>query len=128
MPSKMKRICKKIGCTELTENTYCPLHTKEVKQINDSKRENSNARGYNSRWRKARATYLSKHPLCVECEKQGIVKLATDLDHIIPHKGNSDLFWDSKSNWQGLCHEHHSKKTATEDGGFGNSTVYKWRR
>jgi 5-methylcytosine-specific restriction protein A len=28
------------------------------------------------------------------------------------------LFWDS-SNWQPLCHECHSSKTAREDGGFG---------
>lgn len=53
------------------------------------------------------------------CEEEGRVKAATDLDHINPHKGDMVLFWD-KDNWQGLCHSHHSQKTATEDGGFGN--------
>lgn len=24
------------------------------------------------------------------------------LDHIVPHKGDKTLFWDS-ANWQGLC-------------------------
>nr|DAK90259.1 MAG TPA: HNH endonuclease bacteriophage, HNH Endonuclease, DNA.52A [Caudoviricetes sp.] len=27
--------------------------------------------------------------------------------------------WD-QSNWQALCHECHSRKTAKENGGFGN--------
>jgi 5-methylcytosine-specific restriction protein A len=45
---------------------------------------------------------------------------ATDVDHIIPHRGNQKLMWD-QSNWQALCHACHSRKTASEDRGFGNS-------
>ena len=62
--------------------------------------------------------YLAKHPLCVHCQREGRVQAATDVDHIVPHSGDMELFWDS-SNWQGLCHSHHSIKTATEDGGWG---------
>jgi 5-methylcytosine-specific restriction protein A len=29
------------------------------------------------------------------------------------------LFWN-RSNWQSLCHSCHSRKTASEDGGWGN--------
>ena len=43
---------------------------------------------------------------------------ATVVDHIIPHKGDQKLFWDTR-NWQPLCKPCHDKKTATEDGGFG---------
>jgi 5-methylcytosine-specific restriction protein A len=43
------------------------------------------------------------------------------VDHIIPHKGNMNLFWD-KRNWQSMCGRCHSKKTAKEDGGFGNKS------
>jgi 5-methylcytosine-specific restriction protein A len=46
------------------------------------------------------------------------VVLATDVDHRIAHKGDMTLFWDP-ANWQGLCHDCHSYKTALEDGGFG---------
>lgn len=46
--------------------------------------------------------------------------LATIVDHIIPHKGNMELFWD-RDNWQAMSKECHDKKTAREDGGFGNS-------
>jgi tetratricopeptide (TPR) repeat protein len=60
------------------------------------------------------------------------------VDHIVPHRADRKLFWD-QSNWQALCRMHHSKKTATRDGGFGNrqgvspldlpgpACVYRWR-
>lgn len=77
------------------------------------------SRGYDRRWRKARLLFLRANPLCVECEAEGMVVQATVVDHVIPHKGDQELFWDYK-NWQGLCTQHHNKKTATQDGGFGN--------
>lgn len=63
-------------------------------------------RPYNSRWRKARATFLAAHPLCVMCAKAGRVTAATVVDHIKPHKGDQRLFWDT-ANWQPLCKTHH---------------------
>jgi 5-methylcytosine-specific restriction protein A len=44
---------------------------------------------------------------------------ATVVDHIKPHQGDPELFWDSE-NLQALCAPCHSRKTASEDGGFGN--------
>jgi 5-methylcytosine-specific restriction protein A len=46
--------------------------------------------------------------------KEGKYVKATDVDHIVPHRGNSKLFWD-QGNWQPLCHKHHSIKTRRED-------------
>ena len=83
-------------------------------------RGSAHSRGYDGAWRKARAGYLAHHPLCVHCLARGHVTAATDLDHIVPHRGDEALFWDAGNNWQALCHTCHSKKTATEDGGFGN--------
>lgn len=71
-------------------------------------RGSSTERGYGSRWRKARAAYLTKHPLCVMCEAQGRVTAATVVDHIVPHRGDSALFWDSANNWQALCAPCHN--------------------
>lgn len=81
-------------------------------------RETANERGYTYRWQKARAGWLRNHPLCAQCERDGVVRAANEVDHIVPHKGDMQLFWDS-SNWQSLCKPCHSLKTATEDGGFG---------
>jgi len=46
--------------------------------------------------------------------KEGCYTKATDVDHIVPHRGDQRLFWD-ESNWQALCHRHHSIKTRSED-------------
>jgi 5-methylcytosine-specific restriction enzyme A len=40
------------------------------------------------------------------------------VDHIIPHRGDMTLFWNRK-NWQAMSKTCHDKKTATQDGGFG---------
>jgi len=79
---------------------------------------------YNSaRWKATRRGYLAEHPLCADVyRKHGeIVVAAVELDHITPHKEDWTLFW-SRDNWQGLCKSCHSKKTSTEDGGFGRLT------
>jgi 5-methylcytosine-specific restriction protein A len=118
MPSKPMRPCGKTGCRELTDSGYCPEHKRQREQQADQQRGTAAERGYNSRWRKARKTYLQRHPLCVHCEQEGLVVEATVIDHIIPHKGDQALFWDT-DNWQPLCKRHHDMKTVREDGGFG---------
>ena len=53
--------------------------------------------------------------------------MATDVDHIIPHKGDRSLLYDER-NLQALCHECHSRKTFFEDGGFGRRKVTNQRQ
>ena len=71
-------------------------------------------RGYDHRWRKARRLFLMANPLCVICQAQGRVTPANTVDHIIPHRGDQTLFWDSQGNWQALCASCHSRKTQQE--------------
>ncbi|MCY1348623.1 hypothetical protein D9M69_347750 [compost metagenome] len=73
----------------------------------------TNERGYTYRWQKERERFLAKHPLCKRCQAKSIVTVATDVDHVIPHRGDDALFWD-ESNWQPLCHPCHSVKTQQE--------------
>lgn len=57
------------------------------------------------------------HPLCVECERQGFVRLATQLDHIVALvNGGKDFDQDQGKNRQGLCDEHHQDKTRADLG------------
>lgn len=67
----------------------------------------SHARGYNYAWRKARGQHLYDNPLCVQCEAEGRVTIATVVDHVDPHRGNQQIFWD-RSRWQSLCAHHHA--------------------
>jgi 5-methylcytosine-specific restriction protein A len=46
--------------------------------------------------------------------EQGRVVKASVVDHIIPHRGDAELFWN-ESNWQSLCKSCHDHKTMTED-------------
>ncbi len=121
MPNKPRHPCAVPGCPNLTDAKYCEEH----RNTDEQRRGSSTARGYDYRWRMASKAFLRAHPLCAECERQGKLTPATEVDHIQPHRGNKQLFWDER-NWQGLCHNCHSKKTATEDGGFGNTGKYLW--
>jgi len=81
---------------------------------------------YNTaRWQRLRKRVLLKHPLCVECERHGRVTPATVVDHIVPHKGNLELFWD-ESNLQPLCKRCHDSKTVGEGRWGDKNRVYSY--
>ena len=119
MPKKPKKPCKHPGCPELTEGNYCKVHQREInREYNCSSRPYKKL--YNSsRWQDLRRYVLNKQPLCVECLKNNRITPATVVDHIKPHKGNEDLFYDI-NNLQSLCKSCHDRKTAKEDG--------RWKR
>lgn len=81
------------------------------------RRGSARERGYDARWERARAVFLRAHPLCRLCEQVGRTTVATVVDHIIPHRGDRDLFWDRK-NWAPLCATcHNSAKQRQEKSG-----------
>ena len=79
-----------------------------------SKRPSPSARGYDARWQRFRASFLASHPLCVMCLKQGLTTAATVVDHIIPHRGDRELFW-REGNHQALCKTHHDSAKKAEE-------------
>ena len=108
MPTSPKRPCRFPGCPNLCDKgVYCADHKMYE---TDHVRGNADARGYDSKWRKARAWYLQQHPLCVECLRKNKIAPATVVDHIVPHRGDKKLFWDMY-NWQSLCKDCHDRKT-----------------
>lgn len=116
--------CARAGCPSLAiiGESYCDRHKKadkKQKQIQDKKRESSCKRGYGRAWQKYRLRFLVANPLCVSCKTKGRIVPATVVDHIKPHKGDNVLFWNT-TNHQAMCKTCHNKKTAIEDGGFGN--------
>lgn len=118
MPVKPKKPCRQPGCPELVDTGYCDRHKKQEQKQYDERRGSSTERGYDARWRRYRLMYLRRNPLCVMCEDEGKLTPATVVDHITPHKGNYELFWD-ETNHQSLCAHHHNVKTAKEDGRWG---------
>lgn len=59
----------------------------------------------------ARARLFNENPLCVECIRLGLVRLATQRDHVVPlNEGGAD----DDSNVQGLCDDCHEAKSLGE--------------
>lgn len=111
MSRRRLRPCGEIGCNKLTHTTYCEEHTKQYHRERDKGRESAYQRGYNTTWRKYRTMFLKRNPLCKYCNHRGKTVPATEVDHIIPHRGNKELFWNP-NNHQALCKSCHSRKTA----------------
>jgi 5-methylcytosine-specific restriction protein A len=128
VPTRAKRLCSHPGCNELTTETYCEEHKREKRQQEYRERNNRWLYLYHDpRWANPvhglRAQTLREEPICRQCIADGYpwgmqAAVSTVADHIVPHKGNTRLFYDRK-NLQGLCKRHHDIKSATEDGGFG---------
>ena len=50
-------------------------------------------------------------PVGSYCFDEGRVAIAFQVDHVVPHRGRSDLFWDELGNWQSLCASCGARKT-----------------
>jgi 5-methylcytosine-specific restriction protein A len=82
----------------------------------DSQREYDQRRGPerqfhgSTAWRKFRKWFLTMHPLCGDCEKEGRVTVATQVHHVKPRKEFPDLTFD-EDNCIGLCAGCHTRRT-----------------
>lgn len=81
-----------------------------------AKGQGASARGYTYRWEQYRLGYLQLHPWCVYCLRDGPDRhtVATVIDHIVPHQGNMNLFWNPE-NHQALCKHCHDVVKAAEE-------------
>ena len=109
----LTRACSVFGCGQIMP---CSRHSRRNRKPTDAqgKPRTTSERGYGWRWQKASATFLKHYPLCGDrpdnmppvmsrCYDEGRAVQAKQVDHIVPHKGDSRLFWDTRHNWQSLC-------------------------
>jgi 5-methylcytosine-specific restriction protein A len=119
-----RKICSAPGCEEVATpgGPHCEEHAARVADRLAARKAEAKRSDHalafsalyaDPRWRRAARRYLDRHPLCADCGELGAVEAATEVDHIVPHRGDAQLFWD-RSNWQPLCHRCHSRKTARE--------------
>jgi 5-methylcytosine-specific restriction enzyme A len=64
---------------------------------------------YNTKWIKYRLRFLHHNPQCYCCPNKSSV-----IDHIVPHKGRVDFFWDI-TNFIPMCETCHNIVTAKFD-------------
>lgn len=83
------------------------------------KRPSASRRGYDEDWKRARAAYLMKHPLCVAMLRDGRAcgRPAKHVDHKQALNAGGDKY--DEANLQSLCHGCHSRKSCVYDGSFG---------
>ena len=63
-----------------------------------------------ARWARLRRQVLTEEPLCRTCQAEGRYRAATEVDHILKHEGDAQMFYN-KNNLQGLCISCHAQKT-----------------
>jgi 5-methylcytosine-specific restriction protein A len=105
MPAGLSAACGVMGCAEVRP---CRVHN----LAREHARENWEVRKWyrTARWRALRKRVIGEQPVCDDCQAEGRVEAAVEVDHTIPHRGSSRLFW-SRQNLKGKCKSHHSQKT-----------------
>ena len=114
MPYKSQRHCAVPGCPNYAEGgAYCAAHRKDY---NKMIRDPAVQKHYGRRWEKISARFLSKHPLCQQCQLAGRLTPATETHHIKPvTEGGTD----EDANLMALCKPCHSRITMEEVRGRG---------
>lgn len=104
------RPCRVPGCRALLRGGgYCSKHADRApKRLADLHRGSAASRGYDRKWRYIRAQFLHLHPFCVECERDGQVVAANEVDHIVALAGGGT---HEHANLRALCKPHHSART-----------------
>lgn len=118
-------LCPFPGCllTVEAQGRYCPRHAhlqpaKDAAQAQAATKRweahharNEYSRLYNTaRWRTLRREHLARYPNCVRCGEPG-----NTVDHIIPHRGDEALAYDT-GNLQTLCARCHAGKSRGDRG------------
>ena len=120
------KMCTYPGCDCLVSNgSHCSTHKPKKNEFGFNGQRTKSAEWnilYKSaRWRNARKEFLKSHPYCYICGESAKI-----VDHIRPHRGNIDLFYDEE-NFQSMCWSCHSKKTLKENNFFNGGGVKKTR-
>lgn len=109
MPKAAPKPCSHPGCGVLVHDgtSRCPKHPGKVW----TKSPLATKRVTGRRLQALRAELFKSQPLCVECQRAGRVRVATQRDHVIPlAEGGAD----DESNVQPLCADCHEVKSKFE--------------
>lgn len=104
MPDKALHFCRHPGCSELVDIGYCTAHQAEQDQAYARIRA-KDASMYDARWRKVRAAYLRRNPLCEQCNRNGLTVRAELVHHIKEIKQGGSMY--DPTNLMALCNSCH---------------------
>lgn len=112
------RVCAESGCPhgKLDGSSYCPHHhAHHMERLAQRRTRNNNSLYASTRWRAIRARRLTIEPDC----RCGCGQPADTVDHVVPIEAGGDPY--DLGNTASYTRGHHSRKTASADGGFGNA-------
>lgn len=97
------QFCLEPGCPRLVTHGRCTLHAKDNVAVR---------RWYRTvRWRRLREQVLSE--AMYTCARCGHTQINLQVDHVQPHGGHMECFWN-RANLQALCPSCHTAKTMRE--------------
>ena len=107
MPRRPKRPCSHPGCPNLCDGQYCPEHEAEHRRAYDRYERSADVnKKYGRAWKRIRDKYVSTHPLCERCLKEGRLTPVEEVHHILPvSKGGRH----TQDNLMSLCKSCHNK-------------------
>ena len=118
MPWKPKKPCHYPGCPNLTDSYFCDEHKTEGNRQYDIQRRQEHYERYVKDWPRIRKNYVSTHPFCEMCLKNGVMTPVAEVHHRIPlSQGGTN----KADNLVSLCRSCHNKVHIHEIGDRGNS-------
>lgn len=94
---------------------------RKVRESGGYQRERSADLYHSYRWTRLSRTFRAAHPLCAECARNGRLKAAEVVDHIVPFPVCRDFF--DETNLQSLCGDCNAAK-----GNRDKTVIAEWRR
>jgi 5-methylcytosine-specific restriction protein A len=91
------------------------LDTRKRKPESPHVKATRQERGYTDRWLRLSKQFLTEHPLCEDCDANGITEAATEVDHVDGLGPNGPRGFD-ETNLRALCKVCHAKKTRRSTG------------
>ena len=108
MPSTPAKPCRRIGCTELTDNGLCPQHLAAQRATYDREKRPERHKLYSTiAWKNLREWHIARHPVCEQCKQIGRMTLATIVHHRQPIETHPELALTA-SNLESICDSCHS--------------------
>jgi 5-methylcytosine-specific restriction enzyme A len=103
------KYCKSFPCSNIaiSGGSYCADH----QPVKIHRSDHHNPVYDTIRWQKFRRWYLSIHPLCEICERDGRTTPAVLVDHIHELKDGGQQY--DSANVQALCRLCHARKTTS---------------
>ena len=119
MPKKPAHPCHWPGCGKLTHDRFCEEHTQQYNRDYERyDRSPETRRRYGRAWKRIRDKYVSEHPYCEECFKEGRLVPTEEVHHIKPLAEGGD---HRRENLIALCKSCHARIHAERGDRWHNS-------